>query len=334
MATGLVDIANNAGGKIGGFGDALNGEALTTAALLTADDDKINQWINIKYPTVRQKVIADFAAMQSPFKETLKYADLNDDLKQDDIAISTITSVSTVVTVTTAKVHNRTTGVTVFLADIIGDVLFSLNGTTPTITVIDTTSFTLDDVVGVDATWDHDEDTGIVSYVPEMGPWNYAFTLPTDYHALVRQTDEVPTVNEGVRKKYRCAVILNKDNSGLLLLTNSLTNLGGDGAYIEYCIDQTTFTLFSPAFEEVIATLLAAELCPILGRDLETRQQILIEYKAITVPEAKAYNQSQGNTSAKTVGDFSGGRSGRRLITRRGSRLGTYTDSQGNRRSV
>ncbi len=330
----LVDIANNAGGKIGGFGDSLTGEGLTTAALLAANDDKINKWINTKYPTIRQRVIADFAAMQSPFKETLKYADLNDDLKQDDIAISTITSVSTVVTVTTSAVHNRTTGDTVFLADIKGDILFSLNGTTPTITVVDTTSFTLDDVVGVDATWDHTEGTGIVSYVPEMGPWNYAFTLPTDYHALVRQTDEVPTVNEGVRKKYRCAVILNKDNSGLLLLTNNLTNLGGDGAYIEYCIDQTTFTLFSPAFEEVIATLLAAELCPILGRDLETRREILAEYRTLTIPDAKTFNQSQGNTSAKTVGDFSGGRSGRRIVTRRNSQLGTYVDANGDRRTI
>ncbi len=67
--------------------------------------------------------------------------------------------------------------------------------------------------------------------------------------------------------------------------------------------------MFSPAFEECIATLLAAELCPIVGRDLETRQAILAEYKALTVPEAKNYNQSQYNTYSKAVPNFLGGRS-------------------------
>ena len=84
----LVDIANNAGGKIGGFGSQLNGEAQVTAAQLAADEDKVSKWINDKYPIIRQKVIADFAAMGCPFPETQKFADLGLDLKQYDIAIS------------------------------------------------------------------------------------------------------------------------------------------------------------------------------------------------------------------------------------------------------
>jgi hypothetical protein len=311
----LVDIANNAGGKIGGFGDQVTGEALITAALLTADDDKVSQWINIKYPVVRKKVIADFAAMGCPFRETLKFADLGDDIKADDVDISTVVSSGGVVTVTTDSAHGRSTGDTVFLADIEGTLVDSLNGTTPTITVVDTTSFTLDSVTGT-ASWDHTEDTGIVSYCPEMGSWNYAFNLPSDYFAMVRHCDESYTsdadytVRKGVRKEYQYQTILNKDGDGLLLLTNDLTNSDTDSAYIEYCIDQTDFDLFSPALEECIAMLLAVELCPILGRNLEVRQRLLVEYEQITVPEAKRNIQSQQDNSARTVHpDYSGGRS-------------------------
>lgn len=319
----LVDIANNAGGKIGGYGDQITGEALVTAAQLTADADKVSQWINIKYPIIRKKVIEDFAAMQCPFRETLKFADLGDDLKQNDVEISTIVSSGGVVTVTTDAVHNRTTGDTVFLADIQatedadleGNLITSLNGTTPTITVVDTTSFTLDGVTGVDATWLHEEDSGIVSYVPEIGQWTYAFNLPSDYFAMVRHCDESYTsdarytVRQGVRREYQYQTILNKDGDGLIMLTNNLSNAGADSAYIEYCIDQTTFALFSGAFEECIATLLAAELCPILGRNLEVRQRILLEYDNLTVPNAKRYNQSQQNKFTESSPDFSGGRS-------------------------
>ena len=348
MATVLADIANNAGGKIGGFGDQLTGEALITTAQLLANADKISQWVNIKYPIVRQKIITDFAAMETPFNETVKFADLGDDLKQDDIAISTIVSVGGVVTVTTAKVHGRSTGDTVFLADIKGTLVNSLNGTTKTITVTTTTAFTLDGVTGTDD-WDHTESTGIVSKVPEIGYWNYAFTLPSDYFVMVRHTDEYSVsrrsgiVNgtsyynvprDGVKAKYQFDKILNRDGDGFLLLTNNLTNKGGDSAYIEYAIDQQTFSLFSTEFEECIATLLAAELCPIIGRDLDTRQQILAEYKAITVPEAKRNIQAKFNNHTKRVNDFSGGRSTGGLGVGAHSGLGTYVDSQGNRRSI
>ena len=54
---------------------------------------------------------------------------------------------------------------------------------------------------------------------------------------------------------------------------------------------------------------MAAELCGCLSRNLETRQKLLAEYRALTVPDAMAYNQSQFNNSAKTVPDYSGGRS-------------------------
>jgi len=319
----LVDIANNAGGKIGGYGDQLSGEAFVTAAQLTANTDKVSQWINDKYPVIRKKVINDFAAMKCPFVETRKFASLGNDLKQYDVKISSIVSSGTVVTVTTDTVHRRSTGDTVFLAeiepqdgtyDIDGTLITSLNGTTKTITVVDTTSFTLDDVTGVDLTWLHEPDSGIVSYVPEIGAWSYAFALPSDFFALVRQCDESYvsnanyTVRSGVRKEYQCRKILNIDGDGFLLVTNDLSDANAASAYIEYCIDQETFALFSIAFEECIAQLLAAELCPVLGKNLEIRQRLLVEYDQLTIPDAKDFIQSEQDMVSETIPDFSGGR--------------------------
>lgn len=344
MPLALVDIANNAAGKMGGFGDQLTGEAFVTAAQLAANTDKVSQWINIKYPRVRQKVIADFAAMGCPFPETRKFADLGKDLKQYDIAISTIAVASTVVTITTAEAHGRATSDTVYLTDIKQDddediddieqtLITSLNGNTETVTVVDSTSFTIA-TVGVDLTWVHEEGTGIVSYVPEIGQWQYAFQLPSDYFVMVRQCDETTTAKTGVRRKYPYQPILNRDGDGHILLSNDLTNADTDGAYIEYCIDQTDFTLFSPAFIECIATLLAAELCPCLNRNPEERVKLLMEYDRLTEPNAKEFNQSQYNNRAKSIPDFSGGRTSGGALVGRASDLGTYIDAAGNRKSV
>jgi len=304
----LVDIVNNALGKIGGAGDQISGEAFITAALLAADADKVSIWVNDKYPVIRKKIIADFAVMKCPFREALKFADLGDDMKQDDVKITSVVSSAGVVTVTTATVHGRSTGDTVFLADIEGTLVTSLNGTTKTITVVDTTSFTLDDVTGT-ASWVHTASSGIVSYCPEIGQWKYVFNLPSDYFCMVRHCDEAYTVVNGVRKEYQFQTILNRDGDGFIMLTNDLTNDDADGAYIEYCIDQDDTDLFSDAFTECIATLLAAELCPVIGRNLKIRQQLLVEYDRYTVPNAQAYNQSQFNNQARTVPDYSGGRS-------------------------
>ena len=331
MADEVVGIANNALGRIGGAGDQLNGEAFLEDL---AGSDKVTAWVNLKYPLVRKKVITDFAAKGCPFVEAQKFADLGDDLKQDDVAISTIVSAAGVVTVTTAEVHGRSTGDTVFLADIKGTLVVSLNGTTKTITVVDTTSFTLDDVTGT-TSWSHTEDTGLVSYVPEIGAYQYAFSLPSDYFAMVRVTDETIATQGGVKTEYQFKTILNKDSNGLILLTNVLTNADADGAYIEYAIDpgntDAAAATFSEALVECIAQLLAAELCPIVGRDLKTRQALLAEYKKITVPDAKASNQSQANNRAKEVGDYTAGRTSGPLLPNRTCGMG-YRDGNGNRR--
>ena len=322
----LVDIANQAGIKLGGFGDQLGGSELITAALLTANDDAVSAAINTAYPIVRKEVISDAAAKKGPFPETQKFASLGPDLKALDIAITSITSVATVVTVTTKEVHNRVTGNTVFLAEINGDddlgvLIRSLNGTTPTITVLTTTTFTLDSVTGVDATWDYTADTGIVSYVPEMGAWAFAFSLPSDYFVIVRQTDEdFDPQQGGVREEYQCRTILNKDGDGFLLLSNEKTDADAESAYIEYCIDQTDFTLFSQGMEECLATKLAAEIAPSVGRDPEARVALVGEYEQLVIIQAVRNNQSQSNKFSKKKTDYRGGRTAALAPSPRGNR--------------
>ena len=323
----LVDLANLAGVKLGGFGDQVGGSGLITAELLAANADPVSAAINTAYPVVRKEVISDAAAKKGPFPETAKFASLGPDLKALDISITSITSVATVVTVTTKEVHGRLTGATVFLAEIDGDddlgtLIKSLNGTTPTITVLTTTTFTLDDIVGVDSTWDYTADTGIVSYVPEIGAWTFAFALPSDYFVMVRQTDEDFDPNQGgVREEYQCRTILNRDGDGFLLLSNEKTDADAETAYIEYCIDQTTFTLFSPAMDESIATKLAAEIAPSVGRDPEFRAAMLAEYEQLVIGQAIRNNQSQSNKFSKKKTNYRGGRTSILAQSPRGSRI-------------
>ena len=334
MATGLIDIANNAGYRLGGFGDQNNGNGEVTAVQLTADDDRISNAINTKYPVVRKRVIKQFAAMKTPFNETVKYADLGDDLIQDDVVIESLVNVEGIVTFTTAEAHGLSIADTRFLSDLQGTLVVALNGNTYTVaTVPSTTTFTLTGVEGT-ASWDYTDSTGKISKAPEVSGYMYAFELPSDYFAMVRQKDEVIRVNTRVHREYQHRVITNIDSDGFLLLTNDLTNLGGDSAYIEYVIDQETYALFSDEFEDTIAQLLAAELAPVMGRNTEFRQGLLTEYHQLTVPEAKRAIQSQSNNYSKVVNDFSGGRSSGSAVPRIASNLGTYTDASGNRRSI
>ena len=292
-------------------------------------------------------MIKDFAAMKTPFRETAKFFSSAPDLKQYDIGIESIDVSSTVVTITTDEAHGRAIGAnsdTVYLDDIQqdsdedvddieGTLITSLNGTTETIIVTTTTAFTIA-TAGVDASWVHEANTGIVSYVPDIRPWQYAFKLPSDYLAMVRQTDEFPTTRGGVKTEYQCRTITNKDGDGLLLLSNTLSNQKANGAYIEYVVDLTTFALFSIELEECIATLLAAELCPIVGRDLETRQAVLAEYEELTKPEAKRNVQSQYDNASHSVARYDGRSFVSGVPTGRTSDLGTYVSADGTRRSI
>ena len=325
----LVDIANLAGVKLGGFGDQVGGSGLITAALLTADADPVSAAINTAYPVVRKEVISDAAAKKGPFPETAKFASLGPDLKADDVSIESITVGADPfpITVVTTKAHNLTNGDTRFLADIEGDLatdaadVSSLNGQTVTVAVVNTTSFTINTLVGT-AAWDHTANTGIISKAPEIGAWAFAFALPDDYFVMVRQTDEDFDPNQGgVREEYQCRTILNRDGDGFLLLSNEKTDADAKSAYIEYCIDQTTFTLFSPAMEECLATKLAAEIASSVGRNPEFRAAMLAEYEQLVIGQAVRNNQSQSNKFSRKKTDYRGGRTSILAQSPRGSRV-------------
>ncbi len=324
MAVVLADIANNAGVKLGGFGDQIDESGLVTTALLTVNTGPIAQAINTKYPVIRKQIYADFAAMETPFREGLKFARLGGELTQNDKAITTVAVSAGVVTVTTDEVHGYSTGNTRFIKGVQGSGgIDAINNTNQTLTVTTTTSFTLDGVTGTDD-WVHTEDTGTSSEAPEIGRWLYAFNLPSDYHAMVKHTtdafvtDNSPyTSKKSIRPKYRYQTILNRVGTGILMLTDNIfapipNNATGTNvtAYIEYVIDQTDFDLFSPALTECLAMLLASELSPMVGRNTEFRQALLAEYKNLTVPEAKRYNQSQYDITARSIPDYKGGRGG------------------------
>ena len=341
MATNLADVANNAGVKIGGYGDQIDGDGQVTQAQLTANDDRISKAINVKYPIVRKDIYADFAAKKCPFKETQQYAELGPDLKQDDLSIATITVAAGTfqITVVTQAVHNLTTGDTRYLFDILGELdtsvadVDSLNTQTVTVTVVDTLTFTIDTLVGT-AAWDHTENTGVISKVPNIGPYLFAFELPSDFHALVRQTLEGWSTKDGTRREYQCDIVLNRDGDKFILVTNDLTNKDGDSAYIEYVFDQTTFSMFSPELEECLAMKLGAELAPMVGRNYEFRVAMLVEYDKKTIPEALRKIHGKENNYSRFVPDYSGGRTVGEVIPIGKQGLGTYADSQGNRRQI
>ncbi|MDD5328038.1 MAG: hypothetical protein PHY02_09555 [Phycisphaerae bacterium] len=145
--------------------------------------------------------------------------------------------------------------------------------------------------------------------LPEIGGWEYAFNLPSDCIAVSKLLDEDFTSTTEKRTEYQFETIVNKTNNGRLLLTNDLTNADGTGAFIEYVIDQTNPAAFSKTLKNCIVLLLAAELCPLVGKDPKLRNQLLIEYEQLTKPSAKKYNQSQFNNYAKSKpGDYFGGR--------------------------
>lgn len=315
MSWTAVNICNIALAKQGGAGDQV---AATGQITSLAGTDPISVWCNTLYQKAVQRVIADMAMVKAPIRSTVIQRELDDELCDDDVVISSITVGATptfTVTVTTDEVHGKTTGDTVVLKGIdgTGGIGAALNGVTKTIVVTSTTAFTLNSTTG-SASWVYTEDSGIVSRAPEMGPYTYAFDLPTDCIAVVRVTDEVFTSDEDTRREYRFDVIRNRDNTGDVILTNELTNSDGDGIYLEYAFDPTASILESVATPfgthvvDAIATFLSSDLAPVTGRNTDMALAMLAMYKNQALPDAIAFNQSQGNTTATARKDFRGGR--------------------------
>lgn len=141
--------------------------------------------------------------------------------------------------------------------------------------------------------------------LPEVSAWLYAFNLPGDYLAMVSLLKQDGT--ELADKSFE--TILNKSNNGRLLLTNQLSNSDATSVYIKYTIDQTNLTMYSEALIECIATLMAAELCALVGKDEKMRQQMLVEYANFAVDKAKRFNRMGEEKPKPELPNYSGGRS-------------------------
>ena len=183
---------------------------------------------------------------------------------------------------------------------------------------------------------------GAVSSTLEIGEYQYAFNLPGDCLAVVRQFDENYIASRSQsnistsptsKVNYRWETIANKAGTGKILLTNTLSNTARDSAFIEHVIDTPNTGGFSEGLIECIATLLAHGVAPVLGRDMESAAFMLQQYLDVAVPNAQAENQKGFNNSARLKTNYLGGRGGG-AIPRSGRDLGTYVDAEGNRRDI
>ncbi|MDD5010921.1 MAG: hypothetical protein PHQ00_02230 [Phycisphaerae bacterium] len=299
-----LEIINAAFAKLGGAGGQYGAKPFLPN--LTATDTLTTQAVAL-LPRVRKRVIKDLAIREAPFKETLKFADLGTELTQSDIAIENIEVSGTTVTVTTEESHGLSTGDTRYLTGIRGTGgIEALNNTLKTLTIVDTTSFTLDSTTG-SGNWVY-TDGGIISLVPEIGGYEYAFNLPSDCLMVVAQKNEAFVSIEEQQQTYRYDTLLNRSSNGLILITNNLSNIAGDSAFIHYVIDQATTTNFSLALIDCLVSLFAAEVCTMAGKDLKMREAQLQEYAQISIPDAMKYNLSQFNNQSKTTGNYLGDR--------------------------
>lgn len=169
----------------------------------------------------------------------------------------------------------------------------------------------------------------------KMGGWNYAFNLPPNTIAVMRQIAEKfatskPSINAQI-KEYSFQI--RWQDTTMMLFTNNLTNSDGDSAFVERVFDQKNTGTWSEEFIEAVATLLGSELVPTVGAVDEKRQTLLAEYKTVSLPDAAAAIQSQDDDFIRVITDYSGGRS-RGVVPRLGGNLGIYIDALGNHRAI
>jgi hypothetical protein len=308
IITTAVELCNIALGKFGGAGDQVNATGQISSL---SDTDPVSVWCNSHLPVYRQAAILDMASVSAPFRETLKFANLGDDLKQQDVVVASISGDGALVTVVTKEVHGRTTGDKVFL-DYLQDTGYNngveqFNGTTQTVTVVDTLTYTF--ASAIQGT--HKANTGISSIVPSVGPWYYAYNLPSDMMpgGMIGQIDEITMLQRNnLTSDYRYGVMMNLAGDGWLLLTDHVSSQDGLSAYIAYVTDSVAYSMWTSQMVETVATLLAAELCPVVGRSMADRQKILAEYDSFTKQNAKVFSAMMSNNTAMKVRDFSGGR--------------------------
>ena len=146
MPFSAINICNLAGARLGGFGEQASASGQISSL---AGTDAISVQCNAHYSKAIQQVIIDMAILEAPIRQTVKNAELDNELTVNDVVISDITvgaAPTYTVTVTTDEVHGLTTGDTIVLKGIDGDGnISSLNGKTRIVKVTSTLIFTLNE---------------------------------------------------------------------------------------------------------------------------------------------------------------------------------------------
>ncbi len=152
--------------------------------------------------------------------------------------------------------------------------------------------------------------------VPEIGNYTYAFNLPGDCLSVINQFDEGSIATRDRRAFSSTTVNLNnqwemiadKDGAGKIFLTEVLSNSDQTSAFIAYAVDLPNTVGWSEQMIDCVATLLASEVAPVVGRDMEASNFMLAKYKEVVVPDAVKANLTGFNNSAKQVSNYRGGR--------------------------
>lgn len=152
---------------------------------------------------------------------------------------------------------------------------------------------------------------------PEIGAYTHAFNLPGDCLTVVRQflEDAIATRDRrayresAIEVNFQWDVVANKAGSGKILLTDTLSNSDVNSAFIEHVIDTPNTGGFTEGMIDCIATLLASEVCPVIGRDIDTADRMLLKYEQISKPFATRENLAGFNHAARTKSNYRGGRS-------------------------
>jgi len=153
--------------------------------------------------------------------------------------------------------------------------------------------------------------------LPEIGQYEHAFNLPGDCLVVIRQFSENSISSRDSRAyrsmdtmvNYQWDVVANLAGSGKILLTDTLSNLNADSAFIEYVIDTPNTGGFTEGMIDCIATLLASEVAPVVGRGMDASDRMLVKYEQIVKPNAIKENLAGFNHSARQISNYRGGRS-------------------------
>lgn len=121
----------------------------------------------------------------------------------------------------------------------------------------------------------------VVAAGVELADWNYAFTLPSDYLIMTKQTDE-----DDHTASYEYEI------RGGYLFTNDYSNTDDDAAFVDYIRKVTDATEYSPLLKEAIATKFASEMAPTLNPQMTI--PLKREYDQISQPDSQALNQQEG----------------------------------------